>query len=216
MKDWKKIADLGNKISKELKAEDREDSLKRWMAHRIAELLLSELKETDPIKKEKTRKECAELITRVWKIRKRFDPEDPISQINLNLHQLRFNDRQLINTNRIEEIEQSVSDFQAEPNNLSFLQRCDLRFGLAMMEGELLRASILWHLPDCPPDEAEIDQNDKIDPALYKSLIEARLSLMKSTKSADLSAILDAKDERSLKEAVRIALERIEKIRSML
>ena len=70
-KPYSAVVTLGMRIVRELGLEDSVDTLGRWMSHRIAELM--ELAEQSDMEEEKevAKRECTELILRVWE-RRRF------------------------------------------------------------------------------------------------------------------------------------------------
>ena len=88
LKAWDEIAALGRRIVQGLKLSPHSDSLRAWMAHYVAELLANERACTNHKRRASLRKQCAELITRLWSIRYQFDPSDPISELNRNIRVL--------------------------------------------------------------------------------------------------------------------------------
>lgn len=72
---------LGKRIVKELELEDSVDTLGRWMAHRIAELMeRAEQSETEA-KREAAKRECADVIIRLWEHRAKFPFKPPLADI---------------------------------------------------------------------------------------------------------------------------------------
>lgn len=57
---------LGKKITKELNLNDSVDTLGRWMAHYIAELIDSIEKIESDCDKQRLKKECADMILKLW------------------------------------------------------------------------------------------------------------------------------------------------------
>lgn len=217
VKDWNEISKLGDRISAELKGDANEDWLKHWMAHRVAELLAEERAVTNPLRKEKLREECCNLILRIWRLRKRFDPNDPIQEINRSLHQLLFSQRPPFDSEKIDEYEAKIAGNSIEPDKLSFLSKLEFRFMSALVEVEYLRAAFLSTLPaEKPAEENEGGEGDQIDSSTYKRLSELKTNLITSAKSIHLRAILASKDEASLKLAVGKALETIDRERVAL
>jgi hypothetical protein len=69
LKDWDRVARLGRQISAELRVDDRGDTLSRWMAHRIAELLDLSEKARRKADRQSAAREVEDLILRVWERR---------------------------------------------------------------------------------------------------------------------------------------------------
>lgn len=69
------IIELGKKLVKELKLESGVDTLGKWMAHYIAELI-TRAEATEGAEKEAIEKECFETILKLW------DQRDQVPQIN--------------------------------------------------------------------------------------------------------------------------------------
>lgn len=88
LKQWEEIAELGSKIVDTFKTHPGDDPLRVWMAHYIAELM--EKEKTVKTEKQRTliRKQCSELVMRLWDIRYKFDPNDPINTLNQNIKTL--------------------------------------------------------------------------------------------------------------------------------
>ena len=68
-KDWDRVARLGRQISAELGVDERGDTLCRWMAHRIAELLDLSEKAKRKADRESAAREVEDLILGVWERR---------------------------------------------------------------------------------------------------------------------------------------------------
>ena len=62
------IVELGCKLVKELELESNNDTLGRWMAHHLAELLKRAEKASGK-EKDALQRECADLIIRLWTCR---------------------------------------------------------------------------------------------------------------------------------------------------
>lgn len=86
--EWDRVAELGKKIIKALKVDSRNDPLRVWMAHYIAELLKKEKVARSERQRNSIRKESSDLIIRLWSIRDRFDRNDPINLLNENIKTL--------------------------------------------------------------------------------------------------------------------------------
>lgn len=72
---------MGQRIVRELGLEDSNDTLGRWMAHRIAELMERAEQADDKETKEKSRRECTDLILRVWSRRSGWPYGQPLSRM---------------------------------------------------------------------------------------------------------------------------------------
>lgn len=65
-KPWPDVVRLGQRIVRELGLENTNDTLGRWMAHRVAELMQKADEASNDEEREKAQSECADLILRVW------------------------------------------------------------------------------------------------------------------------------------------------------
>lgn len=70
---------LGQRIVRELGLEDGTDTLGRWMAHRIAELMERAEQADNNEAREESRRECADLILRVWSHRSGWPYGQPLN-----------------------------------------------------------------------------------------------------------------------------------------
>lgn len=66
MKRSEKVIALGKKIVEELSLEQGTDTLGRWMAHYVAELIDAAESITDPILRGEAREKCCEVIIKLW------------------------------------------------------------------------------------------------------------------------------------------------------
>lgn len=64
---YDEILALGKKITEELNLNDSVDTLGRWMAHYIAELICSIEKTDSEGDKQRLKSECADMILKLWK-----------------------------------------------------------------------------------------------------------------------------------------------------
>ncbi len=80
-KPWPTVVNLGQRIVRELGFADRVDTLGRWMAHRIAELMERADQAQDDQEREATRRECADLILRLWAHRADRPHGSPLADI---------------------------------------------------------------------------------------------------------------------------------------
>jgi hypothetical protein len=72
---------LGQRIVRELGLEDGNDTLGRWMAHRIAELMEKSEQADDEGAREESRRECSDLILRVWSRRSSWPYGQPLAHV---------------------------------------------------------------------------------------------------------------------------------------
>ena len=80
---------MGQRIVRELGLEDSNDTLGRWMAHRIAELIeRAEQASEDSEAQEEARRECADLILRVWSRRSGWPYGQPLAKLAAALEKL--------------------------------------------------------------------------------------------------------------------------------
>ncbi len=80
-KPWIAVMTLGKQIVKELDLEDSVDTLGRWMAHRIAELMeRAEQAETEA-EQEAAKRECTNVIIKLWEHRTKFPFKPPLADI---------------------------------------------------------------------------------------------------------------------------------------
>lgn len=72
---------MGQRIVHELDLEDSNDTLGRWIAHRIAELMERAEQAEGESEREEARRECADLILRVWSRRSGWPYGQPLAKI---------------------------------------------------------------------------------------------------------------------------------------
>jgi hypothetical protein len=78
-KTWPEVARLGDRIVHELGLSESDKTLARWMAHRIAELQQRAANAVSGGERVAARRECADLILRVWTIRRDWPSRSPFS-----------------------------------------------------------------------------------------------------------------------------------------
>jgi|HubBroStandDraft_3_1064219.scaffolds.fasta_scaffold06131_5 hypothetical protein len=69
LKDVPAVLELGRHLVKELGLEDSTDTLGRWMAHHVAELMEKATRESDPELQRKAQDQAVETILRIWEKR---------------------------------------------------------------------------------------------------------------------------------------------------
>lgn len=72
---------MGQRILRELNLAESNKTLVRWMAHRIAELMERSEGTADDSVREQARRECADLILRLWSQRREWPDAAPLSEI---------------------------------------------------------------------------------------------------------------------------------------
>lgn len=77
-KPWPSVVALGERIVKELGSTSRADTLGKWMAHRIAELMELAKNAEDQPQQEAAQREAESLILRVWDRRERWGSGYPL------------------------------------------------------------------------------------------------------------------------------------------
>lgn len=76
------IISLGKKLVKELNLENSTNTLSRWMAHYVAELITKAESESSDVKKRKFETECCDTILKIWANRKHLpDGARPLSTL---------------------------------------------------------------------------------------------------------------------------------------
>lgn len=75
-KQWKEVSTLGNKLINELKLNDSNDTLGKWMVHYLSELFDKETNSCGNDKK-MVRLECVDIILKIWVHRKALPIADP-------------------------------------------------------------------------------------------------------------------------------------------
>jgi hypothetical protein len=80
-KPWTATVTLGQRLVKELGLDDGVDTLGRWMAHRVAELMQQAEQAETQVEKESAKKECSELILRIWERRASLPYGRPLAEV---------------------------------------------------------------------------------------------------------------------------------------
>lgn len=57
---------MGNRLVEELELNDRADTLSKWMAHYLAELIVQSKNSQDPAKRAEAENKCSEVIMSLW------------------------------------------------------------------------------------------------------------------------------------------------------
>lgn len=80
------VIELGKTLVKELGLQDSVDTLSRWMAHYLAELMLKAENASSPKEKAAIEKECCEMILKLWKEREYINKNlQPLSNLKETL-----------------------------------------------------------------------------------------------------------------------------------
>jgi DNA-binding transcriptional regulator/RsmH inhibitor MraZ len=78
-----RVISIGKRISEELEQGNHPDTLSRWMAHYIAQLI-SEAENNIGVKKKKVEKECFETILKLWEYKSYFpDGKKPFERFDI-------------------------------------------------------------------------------------------------------------------------------------
>jgi hypothetical protein len=87
-KHYSEAIQLGKKLVAELNKNDNDDTLSKWMAHYLSELVLRIDSEKGE-QKAQLQKECAELILKIWKQKRRGNPDlHPFANLDSTLRVL--------------------------------------------------------------------------------------------------------------------------------
>ena len=205
LKQWEKIADLGKRIVKTLKTHSNDDPLRVWMAHHIAELMKKEKVATNKKQRDSIRKNCAELILRLWNIRYEFDTSHPINQLNHKLEMLVGDNpwpRQLIKTKGKETSKKEIYKVTKYENNLKQIEK------ISEQDKQIVFIALTADLPDEIPEEVGSNQDCtdiEIGP-LYTKLTLYRNKIVSESEIKSLKEIVDAKNKLARKKAVTQAL----------
>jgi hypothetical protein len=80
-KPWTATVTLGQRLVKELGLDDGVDTLGRWMAHRVAELMQKAEQAETLAEQESAKQECSELILRIWQRRAVLPYGRPLAEV---------------------------------------------------------------------------------------------------------------------------------------
>lgn len=80
-KPWTATVTLGQRIVKELGLDNSVDTLGRWMAHRVAELMQRAEQAEDEADRESVKQECSELILKIWERRSHLPYGRPLAEV---------------------------------------------------------------------------------------------------------------------------------------
>lgn len=81
LKPWSEVTRLGQLILTELKQAETNKTLTRWIAHRIAELMERGESTDAQQTREEARRECTDLIIRLWQSRQQWPDRVPLSKL---------------------------------------------------------------------------------------------------------------------------------------
>jgi len=212
LKGWEKVAELGNRIIKKLQTQPHDEPLKSWIAYRVAELMEYEKKAKTARKREVLRKECSDLIIKIWKIRRRYDPNDPINKINHGLDVLLSGSQ----PSCVAFQESQIPDGMGAQRKLKKLRYDEILtkiMELADKERRVVFAATTAEFPEELTDEIqdiEDQQAEKLNIEHYDQLITLRDLLFQKTQSEDIKDIANAKTKTTRKKAVAKALHNID------
>src|ERR1700736_2778144 len=77
-KAWSTVVKIGRHIERELKVDRTNETLSRWMAHRIAELMERGERARTASERERARANCTDLIVRLWEKRAQLPAGAPL------------------------------------------------------------------------------------------------------------------------------------------
>lgn len=212
LKGWENVAELGNQIIKKLQDQPHDDPLKRWMAYHVAELLEQEKKAKTARKRELLRKECSDLIIKIWKIRRRYDPNDPINRINRGLDVIVAGGQTSWMTFQEPAMPEGKGP-KRKPKKLKYDQILTKIMELADKERRVVFAATTADFPEELTDEiqdVEDQQAEKLNVEHYDQLITLRDLFFQKTQSKDIKDIANAKTKTARKKAVAKALHHID------
>lgn len=205
MKGWEEIADLGRKIVKTLNTHSSDDPLRVWMAHYIAELMKNEKAAKSKKQQDSIRKNCAELILRLWNIRYQFDTSHPINQLNHKLEVLVGDNpwpRPFVKAKEKGSPKEEKCNITKYERNLKQIDE------LSEQDKRVIFAALVADLPEEAPEEVNNSQDSTETNVnrLYKQLISSRNRLVRESEDKSLKEIVDAKSKLARKKAVTQAL----------
>lgn len=88
LKPWSTTIALGQRILEELKLDREMDTLGRWLAHYLAEKMESAASAPEGAEGESARRECVDLILRLWERRQRWPLSAPLKNVADQLEEL--------------------------------------------------------------------------------------------------------------------------------
>lgn len=212
LKGWENVAELGNRIIKKLQAQPHDEPLKSWMAYRVAELMEQEKKAKTARKREVLRKECSDLIIKIWKIRRRYDPNDPINKINHGLDVLLSGSQPSWMTFQEPPIQKGKAE-KRKLKKLKYDQVLTKIMELSDKDRRVVFAATTAELPEKVTGETrdiEEQQAEELNVEQYDQLITMRNLVFEKTQSEDIKDIANAKTKTARKKAVARALHNID------
>jgi hypothetical protein len=87
-KQYVEVVKLGMRIVQELGLDDSVDTLGRWIAHRIAELIERSQHLRTKMEREDAKRECTDLVLRVWERRKYWPHGQPLGELSTFIESL--------------------------------------------------------------------------------------------------------------------------------
>ena len=222
-KPWTAILTLGQRLVKELGLEDGVDTLGRWMAHRVAELMQQAEQAETLAEQQSAKQECSELILRIWERRAFLPYGRPLAEVaeflrNFTSSPPRFDRRR------------TESEEKTWDNILPILEALQVReddvcrdAAIADLSAAAIEKQREWltkHLEDLSPEESQViewlcQQHDRLSGDSYRldrivaanfaslpapertKLIHEALSTIE-TERKDLLMSIESHDEDSL------------------
>jgi len=215
---WQEIAVLGKRICDELGGGRELNTLRTWMAHRIAELIkLADAAKSDRMKKS-LQKECADLILSLWRLERGSSSDNPIHTVNRTLSRIAE-----MHTPLWRRYSHSFSDIgttnQKSPKQLGFDEIVQALVDLGDQEQELLFALVCDELPDTLPEDvaaAEELHGQTVDSTMYDKFLKQRQHVHDEPLAEETPMILDTRDPGKRREAFSCAILRVLEAKSDL
>lgn len=211
LKGWENVAELGNHLVNKLHIQPHDEPLKYWMAYRVAELMEQEKKAKTARKREQLRKECSDLIINIWKIRRRYDPNNPINRINNNLEILVVRSQTSWMTFKDSPTPEG-KDTKRKPKKMKYDHVLNKIMEIADKERRVVFAATTAELPDKLTEETQDSEDqraEKLNIEHYNQLITLRNLLFQNSQSKNIQNIANAKNKTARKKAVAKALHSI-------
>jgi len=211
LKGWAETATLGRRIVKALRLSSHDDPLRVWMAHYIAEPMSNEKSVTSDKRRTTIRRECADLITRLWSIRYQYDQSDPINSLNHNIKVLVGDDvfrRPLVDCS-------DATEDGEKGYVTAYEWTLQLIASLSKKENAVMLAALTAETPDELSDS--ISGHDEDGKGLELSgLLDFRKRIVGSSDDPLLKRVEEAETDSARQEAVADALWELSKQRRRL
>jgi len=206
------ILEIGKKICDELELNDTSNILSKWMAYRISELMSLVREEKKGAKKEKLKRECEELIVRVWRLKHNLAYDDPILKISKKLNTI----ASIISSNLQIKPNGSSKSFTKSPKSKTFEANMKWFYDASDLERLLSTAGILNSLPNKLSKVIGDIKDDNEDQNKLEELINLRDLVLGEIEAGFPSLKLNKKSSKSRKKAIIHSLEKIQQEKAKL